>query len=207
MAQQMIKRMPKGIEDGLEKMSATEELCIEHAQLDRIMLAMENVMKRAGKSPKTSLRPVYQACEMIRQLVDEHHMKIEEDHIYPQFENTDLADFTRTLKDQHNEARKMLSKMTSLSKGGRPDMDQLNGTFRDFKDMITAHAAFEEACLFTAVEGTWSRDQLDALKEKQEQDEKRLLGEDATQKVYNMLKEIESSCGIEGIRDFTRRSK
>jgi hemerythrin superfamily protein len=94
-------------------------------------------------------------------------MKIEEDYIYPNFENTDLANFVKTLKDQHIEARKMLAKMTSLSKGGRPDMDQLSSTFRDFKDMITAHAAYEESCLFPCMEGTWSQDQLDSLREKQ----------------------------------------
>jgi hemerythrin-like domain-containing protein len=207
MAQKMMRRLPPGLEDGMEKMSPTEDLCIEHAQLTRIMLAIDHTLKAAGKSPKSSLRPVNQACEMIRQLVDEHHMKIEEDYIYPKFRDTELENFVNALKDQHVEARKMVARMTNLTKGGRPDMDELRSTFRDFKDMITAHAAYEESCLFPAVEGTWSDDQLDALREKQEEDEKRLLGEDATQKVFNRLTELESSCGIESVRDFTKRSK
>ena len=207
MAQKMMRRLPPGLEDGMEKMSPTEELCVEHAQLTRIMLAIDHTLQAAGKSPKSSLRPVNQACAMIKQLVDEHHMKIEEGYIYPKFEDTELGDFVKVLKNQHIEARKMVAKMTNMSKGGRPDMDELRSTFTDFKDMITAHAAYEESCLFPAMEGTWSDDQLADLREKQEEDEKRLLGNDATEKTFNMLKDLETSCGIEGINDFTRRSR
>jgi hypothetical protein len=40
MAQKMMKRMPSGLEEGIEKMSPTEELALEHGQLTRILLAM-----------------------------------------------------------------------------------------------------------------------------------------------------------------------
>jgi len=206
MAQMMI-RVPPGLEDGLEKMSPTEELAVEHGQLARIMLAMNNVLKKAGKSPKTSLRPVYQACEMIQQAVVDHHMKIEEEHVYPKFDGTELSEFADLLKAQHDEARKLVARMMSLSKGGRPDMDQLNAAFRDFQDMITAHAAWEETVLFPAMEGTWSAEELSDLREIQEEQEEKMFGKDAAKTVYSKLAELESSCGIEGLRDFTRKLK
>ncbi len=207
MAQKMMKRLPSGLEEGIENMSPTEELSLEHAQLVRIMMAIDRTLQDAGKSSKSSLKPVNQACEMIKKLVDEHHMRIEEGYVYPKFEDTELSDFVKTLNDQHTEARKMVAKMTNLSKGGKPDIDELRSTFRDFRDMITAHAAWEETILFPAMQGTWSEDQLDELREKQEEDEKRLMGDDATQKAYNMLTDLESSCGIESIGDFTRINK
>lgn len=207
MAQKMMRRLPPGLEDAMEKISATEELTMEHAELTRILLAMDNCMKAAGKSPKSSLRPVVQACDMINQLVVKHHMQIEEDYIYPKFEGTELADFAKVLKDQHGEARKLVAKMENLSKGGRPDMGELQTAFKDFKDMITAHAAYEETCLFPAMNGTWSDRDLADLREKQEEAEKKMLGEDAAQKVYSMLGDLESSCGVEGLRDFTRRTR
>ncbi|MGA9138874.1 MAG: hemerythrin domain-containing protein [Methanocella sp.] len=211
MAQKMMKRMPSGLEEGMEKLSPTEELDVEHGQLTRILLAMDNVLRSEGSIPKANLGPINQACMLIKQAVVEHHMKIEEEIIYPRFENTELADFASALKTQHIEARKLLARMESLSKTGavrdRSEMEELKRVFNDFKDMIIAHAAWEETILFPVMEGTWSKDDLNNLRETQEQDEKKLLGKDATEKLNTMLMSVESACGVNGINDFTRRLK
>lgn len=206
-----MQRMPEGLEEGLKKMSPTEELAFEHGQLTRILLAMDKTLKAAGGSSKANLAPIKQACQMIRQSVVDHHMKIEEKDIYPQFENTELADLAATMKSQHAEARKLVARMDELSKTGnvrdRSEMEELNRAFNDFKEMITAHAAWEETVMFPVMEGSWSKDDLKYLREKEEQDEKKLLGKDATEKQFNMLAELESSCGIASVSDFTRRLK
>jgi hemerythrin-like domain-containing protein len=206
-----MQRMPEGLEEGLEKMSPTEELSVEHGQLTRILLAMDKTLKAAGGNPKASLAPIKQACQMIKQSVVDHHMKIEEKDIYPQFEKTELADFAAALKSQHMEARKLVARMDALSKTGnvrdKSEMEELNKAFNDFKDMITAHAAWEETVLFPVMEGTWSKEDLKDLREKEKQDEKKLLGKDAAEKVYNMLADLEKSCGISSVSDFTRRLK
>jgi hemerythrin-like domain-containing protein len=211
MAQKMMKRMPSGLEEGLEKMSPTEELASEHGQLTRILLAVNNVLMAEGNITKTNLGPISQACKLIRQSVVDHHMKIEEEQVYPKFENTELADCASTLKTQHIEARKLLARMESLSKSGtvkdRSEMEELKRTFNDFKDMLTAHAAFEETVLFPVMEGTWSQKDLKNLRETQEEDEKKLMGDDAAEKLYGMLTSLESSCGITGLRDYTKRLK
>ena len=162
MAQKTMQRMPDGLEEGLEKMSPTEELAVEHGQLTRILLAMDKTLKAAGSSTKANLAPIKQACQMMKQSVVDHHMKIEEKDIYPQFENTELADFVATLKSQHNEARKLVARMDELSKTGnvrdKSEMEELKKAFNDFKEMITAHAAWEETVLFPVMEGTWSEE-------------------------------------------------
>jgi hemerythrin-like domain-containing protein len=71
----------------------------------------------------------------------------------------------------------------------------------------TAHAAFEETVLFPVMEGTWSQKDLDNLREIQEEDEKKLMGDDAAEKMFEMLTSLESSCGVSGLRDYTRRLK
>ncbi|WP_048198683.1 hemerythrin domain-containing protein [Methanocella arvoryzae] len=206
MAQMMMKKPPSGLEDGIEKISATQELGLEHALLDRIMLAMNHTIRMAGKGSKSSLEPCVRGCELIKQVVDKHHMVMEEEEIYPRFENTKLADLARVLKDQHTEMRKMVARMENLASKGS-DVDELRNTFMDFHDMVMAHAAWEETCLFPCMEGTWSQSDLDNLKETQEKHEKKLLGEDATMKIYGMVSELESSAGISGLKDFTRRAK
>ena len=206
MAQMTMQKPPSGLEDGIEKMSATQELGLEHAVLDRIMLAMHHSMKMAGKGSKSSLEPCVRGCEIIKQVVDKHHMTIEEEEIYPKFENTKLSDMARVLKDQHIEMRKMVARMENLAKKGS-DVDELKSTFMDFHDMVMAHAAWEETVLFPCMEGTWSDSDLDDLKETQEKHEKKLLGEDATMKIYGMVADLESSAGITSLKDFTRRTK
>lgn len=209
MAQKMMRRMPSGIEEGLEKMSPTEELAVEHAQLTRILLAVDNAIRSEGGITRARLDPVNQACRMIRQAVVDHHMKVEEEHVYPRLQDTELADCASTLKTQHIEARKLLARMESLSKPGaargRAEMDDLTRTFNDFKDMIAAHAAFEESIVFPYMLANWSQKDLDNLREIQEQDEKKLMGDDAVEKLYGMLVDLESSCGITGLKDYTRR--
>lgn len=206
MAQKMMERMPDGVEDGIEKISATEELCVEHAMLDRIMLAMDRTLKMAGTGGKADLSPISKACTMLNQVVDQHHMKLEEDEIYPKFRKGELSSFVGELERQHDEARKLVARMEELSKGGKKkaDLEELRSTFMDFHDMMMAHAAWEQTVLFPVMEGKMSDKELDDLKETQEAHEKELLGEDATEKVYNMLADLESSAGIAGLRDFTR---
>jgi len=211
MAQKMMKRMPSGLEEGMEKLSPTEELDVEHGMLTRILLAMDHVLRTEGNIPRANLGPINQACMLIKQSVVDHHMKIEEENIYPRFENTELADFASALKSQHIEGRKLLARMESLSKTGavrdRAEMEELRKVFNDFKDMMTAHAAWEETMMFPVMVGTWSEDDLSDLREKQEQDEKMLLGKDATEKLNSMLTSLESACGVNDVRDFTRRLK
>jgi hemerythrin-like domain-containing protein len=204
-------RIPEGLEEGKEEISATEELASEHGMLDRIMLAMDHKLKMAGAGGKADFGVINTACGMIKQVVDQHHMVVEEEQIYPKFERTELADLAKVLKNQHIEMRKMVARMESLSKTGavrdRSEMEELNRIFRDFHDMTMAHAAWEQTVLFPVMQGTWSEDELDDLKEMQEKHEEKLLGKDATKKTYAMLADLEKAAGITSLNDFTRRMK
>jgi hemerythrin-like domain-containing protein len=207
MAQKVLQRPPPGLEEAMEKISPTEELCIEHAMLDRIMLAMNHTMKMSG-GKKSDFKTIVQACDMIKQVVDEHHMKLEETEVYPKFEGDPvLGPMIEDFEEQHDEARKMVGRMRELADSDKPDTSELKRVFTDFHDMMMAHGAREETVLFPAMEGTWSDKDLDALKEAQEEDEKKLLGEDADEKIYEMLGDLEAAAGIESVADFTRRLK
>lgn len=45
MVQEVLERTPPGLDKAMENISATEELCVEHGMLDRIMLAMGHTLK------------------------------------------------------------------------------------------------------------------------------------------------------------------
>jgi hemerythrin-like domain-containing protein len=211
MVQEILQRPPPGIEKAMKKVSATEELCIEHAMIDRVLLAIDHTLKTAGHSRNADLTPIAKGCDLIKAALVQHHMKIEEDHIYPKFEKDPvLGPLASDLKEQHVEARKLFARMDQLAKSGargEGNVAELKRVFVDFKDMMTAHDAREATVLFPAMQGTWSDDQLHKLREAQEKDEKKLLGEDADEKLYGMLGEVESAAGIESVKDFTRRLK
>lgn len=211
MVQEVLERTPPGLDKAMEKISATEELCIEHGMLDRIILAMGHTLKTAGGRANADLSPINLACDMITKVVDDHHMKIEEKLVYPKFaKDSKLGSLVSDLKVQHDEARKMVAKMDELARKTSiksAEFEELNRVFLDFREMITAHAAREATVLFPAMEGTWSESELKELKESQEKDEKKLLGKDADEKIYKMLGDVESAAGIESVKDFTRRLK
>jgi hemerythrin-like domain-containing protein len=202
-------REPPGLKDGIEKMPITEELSLEHAILDRILLAVENALKNADL--KTDLTPVHQATGMIKDVVENHHMKFGEESIYPHFRRGDLGDMVEAFVSQHSEARKINNRIHNLTSTGnvrdRSEMDELLRLFNRYRTAITAHAAWEETMLFPAMLGTMSRDDMDVLKELNEQQERNLLGKDAEKKIYRQLTGLEQACGITGIRDFVGEQK
>lgn len=207
MAQKILERPPPGLDKAMDKISPTEELCIEHSMVDRIMLAMDHTLKMAGNK-NSGLSPILKACGGLKQLFDEHHMKLEEEEVYPKFEDDRvLGQLTRDLREQHNEARRMIDRMKELAGGDKPDVEELRRVFMDFHNMVMAHDAREETVLFPAMEGTWSDEELNDLKEAEESGEEELFGEDADEKIYKMLGDIESASGIESVADFTRRLK
>lgn len=134
------------------------------------MIAMDHTLKKAGTSKKADLSPISKACSMIKLVVDQHHMKLEDEEICPQFEDDPvLKNPASELKVRHDEARKMVFRTEKMSKAGdKADTAELKAVFLDFRDMMTAHVAREESVLFIAMQGTWSDDQLQGLKETQE---------------------------------------
>jgi hemerythrin-like domain-containing protein len=205
----MVPRAPPELIKGVKNMPITEELSLEHSLLTRILLVLNNMIMAPDSGPQPNMKLFAMACTMMKQVVDMRHMKFEEESIYPMFDNGELANFVSTLRVQHDEARKFVARMDTISKSGtlnQPQVEELKRDFVAFQTMITAHAAYEESILFTVIEGALSDEQMRELKSRGVKQEESLLGPNATQKVYDMLAEFEDMAGVTGLSFYTKKA-
>ena len=178
--------------------------------LIRIMLAMDNTIKAIDMDRKPDIEVITMGCSLLHQLVDLHHMRFEEENIYPLFENGEYSGFISAMRSQHDEGRKFVARIEALCKSGnrgRSQLEELKNYFTDFHEMMLAHVAFEESVLFPVMEGTLSGDELEELKIRGREQEESLFGPDATQKAFDMLYQLEAAAGVKGASHFTKKAR
>lgn len=200
------------LERGLGAISATEELSKEHALLFRLLIAMENLADKAARDPNIDLTPIRKAAVIIKGVVADHHMTFEEEHIYPKFERTpqagQLRDLARTLRDQHDKARRVNSRIIDLASSNRRSVDQINELRRliyDETEMFRAHVAWEESVLFTAMYAALTRDTIRDINTRMIEEERRFFGRNGLEKFFHDLAEIERSAGTHDLSRFPFR--
>lgn len=199
---------PKSSELRSQGVSPTEELSREHAMLTRLLLAIDNMANLAIEDMNTDISPINQAAQMIKRVVIDYHSKFEEEHIYPQFEDNDLlSSLTEVFEDQHDQTERMNEALLELTRSGKlkdeSDLDELLILCIGMKDMLTAHAAWEETILFPAMYDLLPQSYMDDLKRKQEEEEKKLVGDRGPVVLYEELGRIEEACGTHDLDAFT----
>ncbi len=180
--------------------SASEALSREHAMLTRLLLAIDNVVNNALDDIKTDVSPINSAARAIDAVVANHHMVFEEENIYPRMEQIDyLSSMTETLEGQHDDARAVNTMVLDLTRSGkiknRDQLDELALLTKSFKDMITAHAAWEETVIFPAMYDLLSERDMSDINKKFMQAESKLLGNKGPVEVYRIVDEIEEASG------------
>lgn len=188
--------------------SPTEALSREHAMLTRLLLAMDNVANMAAEDMSTDVSPINKATQMIKRVVIDHHSKFEEEQIYPRFEGNDLlSSLTEVLEDQHDQAERINQALADLTKSGKIDdesgIDELLILCGSLKDMLTAHAAWEESVLFPAMYDLCPQDYMSQLKSRMDDAERKLLGDRGPEALYEELGRIEEACGTHDLDAFT----
>ncbi len=188
--------------------SPTELLSREHAMLTRILLAMDNVANAAAEDMSTDVSPINRATDMIKRVVIDHHSKFEEENIYPKFEGNDLlSSLTEIMEDQHDQAERINQALSDLTKSGKindeSDLDELLILCGSLKDMLTAHAAWEESVLFPAMYDLCPQDFMSQLKSKLDDAERQLLGDRGPEALYEDLDRLEEECGTHDLDAFT----
>lgn len=184
---------------GLKRISATEELSREHAVLMRILLAMDNVLIKADGQKEVDVSGINMGARMIDEAVINHHAKYEEQYLYPRFSKGKFASFVDLLTQQHKQAQKANSAIMDLTSQGRisneASMNELIILCRSMRDLFTAHAAWEESVLFTAVFDKCSENDIKDLIEKMRTMEQGFEKRGGMKKVFNDLNRLEEMCG------------
>ncbi|WP_230742715.1 hemerythrin domain-containing protein [Methanooceanicella nereidis] len=203
-------RISGRLEKGLREISATEELSREHAILTRLIIAMENVLTRLSSDMKTDLTPLNQSALIIKNIVIDHHMKFEEENIYPKFKyDKTLMEVADKLQAQHDMARETTKRMLELTKskkiGNEKERDELIQSGIMMSDLIRVHIAWEESVLFTALQAALPKSSIEELDRKMLEDEAKFIGDEGLEKLFDDLSRIERAAGTHDISAFPFR--
>jgi hemerythrin-like domain-containing protein len=190
-----------------EEVSPGEDLMREHGALRRIMLVYDEAETRIGGRTALPLDALHAAAATVRRFVEEYHEKLEEQHVFPRFKSGPLHDLVTVLLTQHRRGRQLtdavLELTASKASGDDASRQRLASTLAAFNHMYRAHAAREDTVLFPALHRSMSEKAWDALGDRFEDIEHRVLGKAGFEGVLATVDQIEKAFGIHDLSRYT----
>lgn len=189
-----------------EEVAPPEDLMREHGVLNRVLLVYEEAVRRIDAGRDLPPEPIADAASVITTFIEDYHEKLEEEHLFPRFENAHrLADLTAVLRDQHQAGRRLTAQITRLASLQTIKDPALANSLRQFVRMYRPHEAREDTVLFPALRQIVSKQEFAALGEDFEKKEHELFGEDGFERMVERVAMIEKGLGIYELAQFTPR--
>jgi hemerythrin-like domain-containing protein len=190
--------------------TAPEDLMKEHGVLNRCLLIYEEGLRRLNDGQEVPPNVFHHTATLIRQFVEEYHEKNEEKYIFPVFEKRKtMVSLVSTLKSQHKAGRVVTARLIELSKPDRfkdaSNREKLAENCHAFIRMYRPHEAREDTILFPALRTLLTAKQVEALGEKMEEDEQKVLGHEGFERSVAQVESIEKALGIYDLAQFTPR--
>ncbi len=194
-----------------EGVTAPEDLMKEHGVLNRCLLIYEEGMRRLGRPDEVSPEVFSRTAQLVRSFVEEYHERNEEKYIFPEFDRAKkLVDLVETLKTQHRAGRAVTAQILSFSKPDtfrtKANRDNLVQACASFIRMYRPHEAREDTVLFPALRTILTPKQVQALGDRMEEDEKKVLGDEGFEKSVDQVAAIEKQLGIYELPQFTPKT-
>lgn len=191
--------------------SPFEDLMREHGILNRIILIYEEILSRMESRTPFPPEVLVEAARLVRDFIEDHHGKLEEDCLFPRFEKGGkLVDIVKVLREQHRIGRRLTDHIIALATSSRfltsSARKALTRNMNLFNRMFRPHAAHEDTVLFPAFYSIVSLDELNAVVEEFETREHELYGGDSFGKVIEMVADFEKTLGINELSRFTPES-
>jgi len=198
----------KNGEEPEAEVTPTEDLMREHGVLKRVLLVYRESLRRIDGHQDLPTDALADAAEIIRKFIEDYHEKLEEDHLFPRFENAHRhVDLVHELRIQHQRGRNLtditlaLARPAALASEG--DRLRLTNSLRLFIRMYEPHEAREDTVLFPALRQIISRHEFASLGEEFENKEHELFGEDGFESMVDRVSTIEKKLGIYDLAQFT----
>jgi hemerythrin-like domain-containing protein len=196
------KAAPKPKKEEAEDVSTNEDLMREHGVLNRIMLIYDETLRRIQANEKFDATVVIKSAGLIKSFIEDYHEKLEEDHIFPRFEQSGkLVELTVNLRAQHAMGRRVTERIVATAKSG--DMQTLKESLAAFNRMYRPHEAREDTVLFPALHSLVSKHEYDAMGEEFERIERKTFAGDGFDMAVDQVTELEKQFGIYDIAQFT----
>jgi hemerythrin-like domain-containing protein len=190
-------------EEEEEDVSTNEDLMREHGVLNRILLIYDEAMRRIQANEKFDGTVLVKSAGLIKSFIEDYHEKLEEDHIFPRFEQSgsNLTELTVNLRAQHAVGRILTERIAAAAKSG--DTQALNKALAAFNHMYRPHEAREDTVLFPALHKVVSKHEYDAMGEEFEKIERKTFGGDGFDMAVDQVTELEKQFDIYDISKFT----
>jgi len=171
------KKAAKKTEEAEEDVSTNEDLMREHGVLNRVLLIYDETIRRIQANEKFDGTVVTKSASIIKSFIEDYHEKLEEDHIFPRFEQAGkLIELTVNLRAQHAMGRRVTERIVAAAKSG--DTETLRTSLAAFNRMYRPHEAREDTVLFPALHKIVSKHEYDAMGEEFERIERKTFGGD-----------------------------
>jgi len=191
--------------------TAPEDLMKEHGVMNRCLLIYEEGIRRLRGHQEVSPAVFQHTAELVRRFVEEYHEQNEEKYIFPEFERArKLTDLVETLKIQHKAGRQVTAAILRQAQPGsfgrEGNRDRLIAACESFIRMYRPHEAREDTVLFPALRTLLTPKQVEALGDRMEEDEHKVLGDEGFERSLDQVVAIEKQLGIYELKQFTPRS-
>ncbi|MCU1221464.1 MAG: hypothetical protein JWN42_2661 [Candidatus Angelobacter sp.] len=201
-AQKAPKKAAKKTQEAEEDVSTNEDLMREHGVLNRVLLIYDEAIRRIQANEKFDPAVVTKSAGIIKSFIEDYHEKLEEDHIFPRFEQAGkLIELTVNLRAQHAMGRRVTERIVATAKSG--DNESLRTLLVAFNRMYRPHEAREDTVLFPALHKVVSKHEYDAMGEEFERIERKTFGGDGFDMAVDQVTELEKQFGIYDIAQFT----
>ena len=201
-AQTAPRKAAKKKEEGEEDVSTNEDLMREHGVLNRVLLIYDETIRRIQAKEKFDPSVVTKSAGIIKSFIEDYHEKLEEDHIFPRFEQSGkLVELTVNLRAQHAMGRRVTERVIAIANSG--DAETLRTLLASFNRMYRPHEAREDTVLFPALHKVVSKHEYEAMGEEFERIERKTFGGDGFDMAVDKVTELEKQFGIYDIAQFT----
>ena len=192
----------------LPLISPTEILSREHAIIERVMIAMENLVAELIDDPGIDVFPINHAAITINEFGAQHHMVDEEQFLFPKFREAGVAiPLVDTLQAQHDRGRQLIGRIIELTRGRHLDdigqVNELTDLCMSFMIMYRAHAAWEETVAFPAFYDLVPENYVDNIGRRMRDEEQGMMSDPGLHKLMDNLRQIEEAAGTAELARFT----
>jgi hemerythrin-like domain-containing protein len=148
---------------------------------------------------------------MVREVIEDHHMPLEENQIFARFrKQNQQMNLVQTLVSQHRAAREVtdtiLSHVNETSLKDNAQRGILIGALESYVRMSRPHDAHEGSSLFPLFRTVVSPHEFDAVAEEFERAERQKFGADGYERIIGELAQLETRLDLADLSQFTPRA-
>jgi hemerythrin-like domain-containing protein len=189
------------------QVNAPEELMRQHAVAGRLLLIYDNAASPELGAARPSAKALVATAQMIRSNVDEHHMKLEEEIIFPLFQKGGaMTDLITVLREQHTAARRLNDAiLRAAERSESTTTESLARDLRAYTRMLAAHTAYEETVLYPQLRTVSSPEEYEGMERTLQEADRKKVGPQGFAGLVARVAELESTAGITGLAQFTAR--